>query len=69
VNVQLNEESYIVMKVLNGSGGEMMRKSVKAGAGSNSYLMDGTSNLKPGMYVLEVTINSKERMIVKLIKE
>jgi hypothetical protein len=69
VNVQLNEQSFIVMKIVNGNGAEMMRKSVKADAGSNSYLMDGTSNLKPGMYVLEVTINSKERMIVKLIKE
>ena len=69
VNVQLNEESFIVMKVLNSTGAEVMRKSAKAGAGSNSYLMDGSSNLKPGMYVLEVTINSKERMIVKLIKE
>ncbi|WP_315818245.1 Ig-like domain-containing protein [Paraflavitalea speifideaquila] len=69
VNVQLNEDSYIVMKVLNSNGAEVLRKSAKAGAGSNSYLMDGSSNLKPGMYVLEVTINSKERMIVKLIKE
>jgi hypothetical protein len=69
VNVQLNEESFIVMKIMNSNGAEVMRKSAKAGAGSNSYLMDGTSNLKPGMYVLEVTINSKERMIVKLIKE
>jgi hypothetical protein len=69
VNVQLNEDSYIVMKVLNSSGAEVLRKSAKAGAGSNSYLMDGSNSLKPGMYVLEVTINSKERMIVKLIKE
>ena len=69
VNVQLNEDSYIVMKVLNATGAEVLRKSAKAGAGSNSYLMDGSSSLKPGMYVLEVTINSKERMIVKLIKE
>lgn len=69
VNVQLNEGSFIVMKVLNSAGMEVLRKSAKAGAGSNSYLMDGSSSLKPGMYVLEVTINSKERMVVKLIKE
>lgn len=69
VNVQLNEDSYIVMKVMTGNGVEVMRKSAKAGVGSNSYLMDGSSNLKPGLYLLEVTINSKERMIVKLIKE
>jgi hypothetical protein len=69
VNVQLNEDSYIVMKVLNSNGAEVLRKSAKAGAGNNSYLMEGSSSLKPGMYVLEVTINSKERMIVKLIKE
>ncbi len=69
VNVQLNEPSYVVMKVLNTSGSEMMRKSSKAGAGANTFIVDGSSNLRPGMYLLEVTINSKERMIVKLLKE
>lgn len=69
VNLQLNESSFVLMKVLNTAGSEMMRKSVKAGAGANTFVIDGTSRLTPGLYVLEVTINSKERMIVKLLKE
>lgn len=69
VNIQVNEASFIVMKVLNASGNEMMRKSTKAGAGANTFTLDNTSGLRPGMYLLEVIINSNERMIVKLLKE
>lgn len=69
VNVQLNESSFVVMKVLNGNGTEVLKKSLKANAGSNSYLLEGTSKLQSGMYMLEVIVNSKERMIVKLMKE
>jgi hypothetical protein len=69
VNVQLNESSFIVMKVINTSGNEVMKKSLKASAGSNSFMLEGTSKLQRGMYVLEVIINSKERMVVKLMKE
>lgn len=69
VNVQLNERSFVVMKVLDGSGSEIMRKALNAEEGANSYLMDGTNKLQPGAYSLEVTVNSKERMNVKLLKE
>ena len=69
VNVQLNETSFIVMKVISTNGTEVMKKSLKASAGSNSYVLEGTNKLQRGMYVLEVIINSKERMLVSLIKE
>lgn len=69
VNIQVNESSYIVMKVLNSNGSEVMRKSTKAGAGTNTFTLDNTSGLRPGMYLLEVIINSNERMVVKLLKE
>ena len=69
VNIQLNESSYIVMKVLNTAGSELMRKSTKASAGVSTFILDGTSKLRPGLYLLDVTINSKERMVVKLLKE
>lgn len=69
VNTQLNEGSYIVMKVINNTGLEVMKKSLKAGAGSNSYMLEGSSKLQPGMYVLEVIVNSRERMLVSLVKE
>ena len=67
--IQLNEASVVVLKIMNNAGGEVMRKTVKLAAGSNSLLMEGTSKLTPGMYIMEVIINSNERMLVKLIKE
>lgn len=69
VSLQLNERSFIVMKIINNNGKEIARRSMHLSEGSNIYVFDGTSRLTPGMYFLEVFINSKERMIVKLIKE
>jgi hypothetical protein len=69
VNVQLNENSFVVMKIVNTEGNEMMRKSQRVEEGQNSFVMDGSSKLTPGMYFLEVTVNSKDRMIAKLLKE
>ncbi len=68
VNVQLNENSYIVMKVANSSGVEVMRKTTRGSTGSNSFGLEGTSRLQAGVYFLEVIVNSNERMMVKLIK-
>ncbi|MBC7905035.1 MAG: cadherin-like domain-containing protein [Gemmatimonadaceae bacterium] len=68
VSVQLNENAFVVMKVMNSSGVEVLRKSQRAANGSNSFAIEGSSQLKPGVYMLEVLINSNERMIVKLIK-
>lgn len=67
--LQLNQSSVVVMKVLSGNGAEVMRKTLKLSEGSNTVLMDGTSKLTPGIYVLEVIVNNKERMLVKLVKE
>lgn len=67
--LQLNQTSVVVLKVVNNTGVEMMRKTKKLEAGINKVMMDGTSQLKPGLYILEVIVNSKERMMVKLVKE
>jgi hypothetical protein len=69
VNTQLNENSFLVMKVINNNGSEVMKKTLRAEAGANSYMLEGTSKLQPGMYVLEVIVNSRERMLVSLMKE
>ncbi len=68
VNVQLNENSYVVMKVLDASGNQILKEGKKAVFGLNSYSLEGTHNLTPGIYTLEVTVNSKERMTMKLSK-
>jgi hypothetical protein len=68
VQVLLRENSYVVMKVTNSKGDEVTRKSIKGASGMNSYLLEGTSKLTPGVYMLEVIINSEERMLTKLVK-
>ncbi len=50
-------------------GNEIMRKSQRVEEGQNSFIMDGSNKLTPGMYLLEVTVNSKDRMVAKLLKE
>jgi hypothetical protein len=68
VNVQLNEDSYVVMKVSDEKGNVFLKEGKKAENGTNSYTLEGTHNLQPGLYTLEVTVNSKEKMIMKLSK-
>ena len=68
VQVQLKQSSYIVIKVTNSSGLEVARKSSRGNEGLNAFTLDGTNKLNPGVYMLEVIINSNERMSIKLVK-
>jgi hypothetical protein len=68
VNAQLKERSYVVIKLNDVNGNEVMRKSSFGDNGFNTYKMDDTSKLKAGTYSLEVIVNSNERMTMKLIK-
>ncbi|HEY4150941.1 MAG TPA: Ig-like domain-containing protein [Chitinophagaceae bacterium] len=68
VNVQLNENSYILMKVLNSTGIEMLRTATKGITGPNNLTVTGSNQLQPGIYFLDIIINSKEHMTVKLVK-
>ncbi len=68
VNVQLREDSYVVMKVTDVQGNLILKEGQKAANGANTYTLEGTHNLHPGIYTLEVTVNSKERMVMKLSK-
>lgn len=69
VNVQLQENCYVSMRLRDESGNAVLNKIVEADKGVNNLLIEGSSALKPGLYVLELIVNSKERMLVKLIKE
>lgn len=68
VNVQLNEDSYVMMKVVDEKGNLILKEGQKAEFGPNTFTLEGTHGLHPGLYTLEVTVNSKERMIMKLSK-
>jgi len=68
VNVQLKEKSFVVMKVSDVNGSELIKKTAMGDNGSNMYNIEGTDQLQPGMYQLEVIINSNERLTMKLAK-
>jgi hypothetical protein len=69
VNVQLQENAYVSMRVLDNAGISVMHKITHAEKGMNNFMIEGSSRLKPGAYSLEVIVNSRERMVIKLIKE
>jgi len=68
VNVQLKERSVVVLKVTDSNGSEVFRKTGFGENGANMYDIEGTHQLVPGMYQLEVIINSNERMTMRLAK-
>jgi hypothetical protein len=68
VNVQLNEDSYVIMKVSDEQGNLLLKEGQKALNGPHTFTLEGTHDLHRGLYTLEVTVNSKERMIMKLSK-
>src|SRR5579871_626916 len=68
VNVQLKESSFVVMKINDKDGNEVMKKTAKGDEGINIFSLEKTSKLKPGNYKLEIVVNSNERMVMQLIK-
>jgi hypothetical protein len=68
VNVQLKEKSFVVMRVTDNNGSELIKQCAFGVNGANTYNVEGTSGLQPGMYQLEVIINSNERLTMRLAK-
>lgn len=69
VNVELNDDAMVNMKVVKKEGNEILHKTVKGVKGPNSFELEGTSTLPKGNYFLEVIVNCNERMTLQLIKE
>jgi methionine-rich copper-binding protein CopC len=68
VNVQLKEKAFVMMKVTDINGSEIIRKTAMGENGANTYDIEDTHQLQPGMYQLEVIINSNERLTMRLAK-
>ncbi|HTS43412.1 MAG TPA: hypothetical protein VMH01_03375 [Puia sp.] len=68
VNVQLKIRSYVVINLRDNEGNMVMKKEFHANDEFNTYKLDGTNQLQPGMYALEIIVNSNERMQMKLLK-
>lgn len=69
VQLLLNSKAIVLMKLVNSNGVEIMRQTHHGISGTNNYTIEGSGQIKSGIYLLEIIINSKERMLVKLIKE
>jgi hypothetical protein len=68
VNVQLKERSYVVMTVKDMNGDEIIKQQAFGDNGSNMFDIEGTHQLAPGNYQLEIIVNSSERMTMRLAK-
>jgi hypothetical protein len=68
VNVQLKENSYVVMKITDQDGNQIIKRSEKAEGGTNTFKLEGSNQLESGRYILEVIVNSNERLTMQLEK-
>ena len=68
VNVQLKEKSFVLVRITDEKGIEIIRQTAVGENGANMYNIEGTAALQPGMYQLEVIINSNETLKMRLAK-
>ncbi|HRP56672.1 hypothetical protein [Agriterribacter sp.] len=68
INVQLKNRAYIVMKVTDERGREVIKRKGIGSEGLNTFKLDGTATMAPGNYFLEVLVNSKDLLSMPLIK-
>ncbi|HRO45579.1 hypothetical protein [Agriterribacter sp.] len=68
INVQLKNRAYIVMKVTDEKGREVIKRKGAGNEGLNTYELEGTGTMSPGNYFLEVLINSKDLLSMPLVK-
>ncbi len=68
INVQLKNRAYIVMKVTDAKGKEIIKRKGTGNEGLNTYELEGTGAMSPGNYFLEVLINSKDLLSMPLVK-
>ena len=69
VNIQLQNNSLVSMRIFDEANNTVIHKLTEGKIGVNNIAIEESQDLKPGDYMLEVIVNSKERMMVKLLKE
>lgn len=68
INVQLKNRAYIVMKITDEKGREILKRKRAGDEGINTYELEGTGKMPPGNYFLEVRVNSRDLLSMPLIK-
>jgi len=67
--VGVKENSYVVARITNEKGQEIMNRKGKIPAGRQEFDLAGTNRLAPGTYWLEVMVNRKSALTMKLLKD
>jgi hypothetical protein len=66
--VQLKESSFLTFNVTNEKGEIVKQQKNRGTEGMNIFTIEGTNNLKPGTYFLNVIVNGSDKLLVQLIK-
>lgn len=69
VTIDVTEDVYGSFKLYNAAGVEILRTTDKLRKGTQNIMIENSSKITPGLYFLEVIINGKERMVIKLMKD
>ncbi|MBX3254734.1 MAG: hypothetical protein KF862_11385 [Chitinophagaceae bacterium] len=69
INVQLKNRAFVVMKITDEKGREVIQKRLAGKEGLNTYELEGTHTMIPGNYSLEVRVNNTDQLLLPLIKE
>ncbi|ULQ52517.1 hypothetical protein [Flavihumibacter fluvii] len=67
--VGLKENGYMVTRLTNDKGQEVLTRKGKVNSGQQQMALTGTNQLKQGNYWLEVIVDSKPALKMKLIKD
>jgi len=67
--VSLKENGYMVARLTNEQDQELMNQKGRVSSGAQQFSLAGTSQLKPGIYWLELMVDSRQALKMKLIKE
>lgn len=69
INVQLKNRAFVVMKITDEKGREVVQKRLAGTEGMNTYELEGTHTMIPGNYLLEVRVNNTDQLLLPLIKD
>lgn len=69
LTVGVKENSYIVARIINVQGHEILNQKGKVHSGGQEFTLIGTNCLSPGTYWLEVMLNGKTALNLKLLKD
>ncbi len=69
VGFELKNRAFVVVSVTDEKGNEVFQKRMRSETGSNYLEVEGSKDLAPGNYNMELRVNNTRQLTVPLIKE